>query len=54
MSNFCRAVGLESLREDFCWVYEKYVSQATEEIQASYREGSASRTGSKSGAMARR
>jgi endonuclease YncB( thermonuclease family) len=32
-----RDAGLELLKEGLCWVYEKYVGEASPEIQTSYR-----------------
>ena len=32
-----RDAGLELLKEGLCWVYEKYVGEASPEIQTGYR-----------------
>jgi micrococcal nuclease len=44
-----RDVGLQLLKEGFCWVYEKYVGQASPEIQASYRDAQAAAQSEKAG-----
>jgi endonuclease YncB( thermonuclease family) len=44
-----RDAGLELLKEGFCWVYEKYVGQASAEIQPSYRDAQAAAQSEKAG-----
>ena len=41
--------GLELLKAGLCWVYEKHVGEASDEIQASYRDAQASARSEKAG-----
>jgi micrococcal nuclease len=41
--------GLELLKQGFCWVYEKYVAQASAEIQAAYRSAQSAAQSEKTG-----
>jgi endonuclease YncB( thermonuclease family) len=41
--------GLELLKQGLCWVYEKYVAQATTDIEASYRAAQATAQSDKLG-----